>query len=52
MYVYDVSLILKSKIKAKCYFLKEQLWGFSFKMVDSLVLPPESLMKWKHQKIK
>lgn len=39
-------------IKAKCYFFQKQPWGVSFKMVDSLVLLPESLMKWKHQKIK
>ena len=39
-------------IKAICYFFQKQSWGISFKMVDSLVLPPESLMKWKHQKTK
>ena len=50
MDVYDISLIWKHR--GQMLFFQKQPWGVSFKMVDSLVLLPESLMKWKHQKIK
>lgn len=53
--MYDISLILKSKIKAKnqMLFFKRTTWrGFNFKTVHGMVVPPESLMMWKYQKTK